>query len=425
MNHLVIKNSGIIDPRALHLVGASSKGGDASKIGQFGSGNKYAIAYLLRNGYEMRVFSGTEELQITTNPVDFRGHTFEVICIAGVETSITTDMGKDWELWQALRELYCNALDEGDAEIGVTSRVEPRENETHFYIEAKPPVFEFMAHFDDYFSMNKKALFECEEGQILQKSGNGGNVYRKGIRCYNPGKPSLYDYNFNEIEIDENRLVKYPWQVEEKIWNLIYRCTVTEVIATVMMGSTDMLEGAIADYSSVGADEVSQEFRDYIKSVRLAPRGYAGLLNPDELHNFIIIPTKIFSALRPIIGDDNVGLAFRVSQNGQIMRELVMTSLYQATLKGAVDFFNEVGFVVPYAIRCACFEKPDIFGAAVKDTIWISDKCFEAGVTEVVNTIIEEFIHLKYGVSDCTRKFQTAVISEFITYMKVKNAYTL
>ena len=53
MNYLKIRSKGKIDIEALSLLGASSKRGDETKIGQFGSGNKFAIAYLLRNNYEI------------------------------------------------------------------------------------------------------------------------------------------------------------------------------------------------------------------------------------------------------------------------------------------------------------------------------------------------------------------------------------
>ena len=52
-----IESKGNIDPQAFVLLGASTKRDDESKIGFFGSGLKYSIAYLLRNNIEFKVFS--------------------------------------------------------------------------------------------------------------------------------------------------------------------------------------------------------------------------------------------------------------------------------------------------------------------------------------------------------------------------------
>ena len=49
----------------------------------------------------------------------------------------------------------------------------------------------------------------------------------------------------------------------------------------------------------------------------------------------------------------------------------------------------------------------------------------DKGIHDVVNTIIEEYIHLKHDVRDQTREFQYAAINELINYMKMKNSYTL
>ena len=105
MNYLKFSNKGLLEIEALSLLGASTKRGNDKLIGQFGSGNKFALAYLLRNNYDVKIFSGTEEITISTLEKTFRDQTFSVICFNGKESSITTEFGKDWQLWQALREL--------------------------------------------------------------------------------------------------------------------------------------------------------------------------------------------------------------------------------------------------------------------------------------------------------------------------------
>ena len=113
----MIENKGELDVSSLILLGASTKREDDSKIGFFGSGNKYAIATLIRMGVGFRIFSGNNEVVITTNDINFRGRTFKQILIDGQQTSLTTDMGPQWEEWMALREWVSNSLDEGQSNI--------------------------------------------------------------------------------------------------------------------------------------------------------------------------------------------------------------------------------------------------------------------------------------------------------------------
>lgn len=427
MKYIRIKNTGLIEPQALHLVGASTKRNDSSKIGQFGSGNKYAMAYLLRNGYELKVYSGLNEIKITTKKDTFREMDFEVIHINGEPTSITTEMGKDWQFWQAMREIYCNAKDEGNYSMDYVMRIEPVEGETHFYIDTKKDVTEFLTNFDNYFSTSKKVLFEGPAGRIVEKSGTNANIYRKGVKCFNSNKTSVYDYDFNDIQIDENRLVMYSWHVEEKIWDLIYQCDNEEIIMNVLhnSGKSDFIEGSVSDYSTINSSNVSDTFRECIKKINMAPKGYAGLLNPDEMHNHIIVPTKVFDSVRAFLPDENVGDKFKVSRRAGLFREVEPTELYNETIRQAIYFLEECDLKIPYEIQQCIFDDKRIMGCAHDGKILISQVCLEKGVNEVVNTIIEEYIHLKYDVKDETRAFQTAMITEFISYMKKKNAFAI
>lgn len=427
MKYIRIKNNGLIEPQALHLVGASTKRNDSTKIGMFGSGNKYALAYFLRNNYELKVFSGNKEIKITTQEEQFRGMSWNIIYIDGEKTSITTEMGKDWQFWQAIREIYCNALDEGNCSMDFVQNISPTDNETHFYIDTKKDVTEFVSNFDNYFATSKKVLFECPSGRILEKSGTAANIYRKGVRCFNTNKTSIFDYDFTDISIDENRLIKYFWESEEKMWNLIYQCTNKEVILAILHNCSDhnYIEGCLSDISTINASHASKEFKECLKEINVAPSGMAGLLKPDEVNNHIVVPTKVFNSVRAFIPEENVGDKFKVTRKGAMYREIETTPLYEATIKQALYFFSECKMDIDFPIVVAVFDNKEILGAAHDGKIILSDVCLEKGVNEVVNTIIEEFIHLKYKVLDETRGFQTAIITEFISYMKKQNAFII
>ena len=69
MKYLKITNKNEVQIEAFTLVGASTKREDSSKIGMFGSGNKYALSYLVRNNYDLKIFSGRREFVIKTNNV--------------------------------------------------------------------------------------------------------------------------------------------------------------------------------------------------------------------------------------------------------------------------------------------------------------------------------------------------------------------
>lgn len=157
----------------------------------------------------------------------------------------------------------------------------------------------------------------------------------------------------------------------------------------------------------------------------MAPKGFEGLLKPDEVHNHVILPTKVFQSVRGIIKDENVGDKFKVGRNGAMFRDIELSPLQSQTLKEALYFLSECQLEIPYEIILAIFDDKDVLGCAYQEKIYLSDICMEKGVNEVVNTILEEFIHIKYKVMDETRAFQTAMLTEFISYMKKINSFVI
>ena len=83
MKYILIENEGEIEINSFELIGASTKREDDTKIGFFGSGLKYSIAYMMRKNISFRVFSGRTELIFTTIPETLKDQSFAKRCIGG------------------------------------------------------------------------------------------------------------------------------------------------------------------------------------------------------------------------------------------------------------------------------------------------------------------------------------------------------
>lgn len=427
MSYLKIKNNGIMEPQALTLMGASSKTDDNTKIGMFGSGNKYAISYLIRNNIQLIIYAGTERIDIETKKESFREQSFDVIYINGEKTSITTTMGKDWELWQALREIYCNSLDEGGAEIGMVEDVQPVYGETHFYIHITDEVAEFMVGFDSYFSTHKAILEETPIGKLFVSSSKSVNIYRKGIRCYDTHLPSKYDYDFNEIHINESRVVGAEWRLGEEFWKLFISLKNHTHIFNIIraMGSRDNFECMTSSAMHFSTHSASEEFIALIATLKLAPMESGGLCTSDEQAIFNFIPSRVYEALEPHMSDENKAMMFDYRVNGEFYHEIEANELQKATIERAMEFFKECQYDIDYEIKVVSFNTKTILGTAKDDIIYVSDIAIEKGIHDLCNTIIEEQVHLKYDVEDETREFQLAVINEMLTVMKKAYAFPM
>jgi hypothetical protein len=430
MNYLKISNKGLLDVEALTLLGASSKRGDNTKIGMFGSGNKFSLAYLLRNNYNIKIFSGLKEIILTTTEKVFRDKKFNIILVDGKETSITTDFGKDWNLAQSIRELYCNSIDEGEHTMEFVKDICPQENVTSFYIKNQQEITNYISEFDNYFSENKKVLFECPYGKILEKGKETLNFYRKGIRCLETNKKSVYDYDITNVSINESRLVQYNWQVPSLIWELIYQCTNKEIIMNVLMNCSDsnFIECIPSDFSNVNNALMSKEYKECLKDVEIAPRAMAGLLSIEEQAKAVILPDTIYKHALSFLDNNNICSKFKVYKNNFYV-EIPLSKIHQNSLEKAFDFFIECNYkdVINYDITIARFEKKDILGLAdcQNQKIILSEICMDSGIQTIIETLIEEYIHLKYEVKDETRGFQDAAIKELVKILKINNAYLI
>lgn len=208
MTYLKIVNDGLIEIEDLTLIGSSTKRGVAGKIGEFGSGNKFSLAWYFRNNCVPIVFRGTEQLKIDTKVVLHRDTPVQVITVEGIDTSITTNMGPKWSGWMALRETVSNAIDEGGFSLRTVYNPDMtgEEDKTIYYIPMNSELEKVVSNFNHYFSMDRTPLFSNECGQIFERVSDNFNLYRQGIRCFDSSRRVNFDINLFDIEINESRL---------------------------------------------------------------------------------------------------------------------------------------------------------------------------------------------------------------------------
>lgn len=215
-----ISNKGVIDIGAFILLGASTKRNDPTKIGEYGSGLNYAIAYLLRHNINFSVYAGTEKVIFGTVDKRMRDSVFKVITINGQETSFTTEMGHDWNPWFVLREIWCNALDEGEADMKgffADKEIETRPDGTTFYIEGTPEFIDVVDRWDMYFA-HKRTPIATANGISVYHGGSDLVVYRKGIMIHHEKNVKCtFHYNFDNIKINEARVLDSHWEMRYKL----------------------------------------------------------------------------------------------------------------------------------------------------------------------------------------------------------------
>ena len=249
--YLKIENIGVCPPEGFTVLGVSlaDTSDNQAVIGQFGSGNKQGVAVCLRSNVAPVVFCGTLRLDFFTKPqtvADSKASKdFARVCVkyggtdptTGASRSSTEDLGfvmsygeKDWgDIALALREFISNAIDRairehGDwrsvkIEIVDEARVRAKKDHTRVFLPLTPEVLEFynnlgrwFLHFSEPASLDKAILPKANRNLGDRKAAV---IFRRGVRVRefeSMDTESLFDYNLNDLTIDEARKAS-DWDV--------------------------------------------------------------------------------------------------------------------------------------------------------------------------------------------------------------------
>lgn len=228
MSAVVFKTPGLIDIRAFTVMGVNAKPQANSPIGYFGTGLKYAIAVLARHRIKVQLFIGDTEYEFYAKDEEFRDKTFAFVKMKkrkGLlskftyhDLPFTTELGKNWELWMAFRELESNTRDEnGKTEVEDVNPDGFAEAD-HTIIAVHGNEFVDIYHDrDKYFLPDGLTMRDGNESvQVLDRPSKA--VYYRSLRVHELKEEAQFTYNIlRTIDLTEDRTAKYAFDVETAI----------------------------------------------------------------------------------------------------------------------------------------------------------------------------------------------------------------
>jgi|SRR6478736_361679 len=200
-----------IDPLDLVLFGASAKPGL-----HFGTGLKYALAIFARIGiqFEMHIQKAGEPCAkgyiLSSESIQHRGQLIERLHLGDIALPFTTNLGRNWKLWQGVRELVANTYEEGGWIYIETEAAEQNMEEYTAITIVGPELEDLIDQWDHFYLPSDRAVLATINNiEILEPAqGHAGALYCKGyIVSETPVSSSLrYSYNFlGECSLTEDR----------------------------------------------------------------------------------------------------------------------------------------------------------------------------------------------------------------------------
>jgi hypothetical protein len=266
---LTFCNNGIISLEDLTTMGDSSKRSNTDKIGRFDSGLKYALCILFRNDVNIHIKSGNYKYILNQIQSDrkellvINQYDNYNILVNSVTTSFSIELGYNWELWMAVRELYSNMKDENGYFLPIT-HVDDSSYDTIISIDS-PLLDDVYNKWNDYFleqdPINTDSNDKCLVYDNLSEDGLL-RIYKQNILIYTDKSiKSKFVYNCSEAEIDERRVLSNYYEVRSSIATFICSTKDINVIkAFCKLACADYFENDI----SYNRYSFSKEWVDYV-----------------------------------------------------------------------------------------------------------------------------------------------------------------
>ncbi len=418
---LKIENKGLLDIRLVGLMGGSTKTNSKFKIGQFGTGLKYVLAFLVRKEIDYHIIIDGDKVNIEVKEEEIAGELFNILLVDGERTSITDRMGLEWEHWMIVRELYSNALDEGDEVYGIVEEsevfvdYEKKLGKTQFYIELTPEFLQVYNNWSKYFIVGHVPMFENQRFAV-HPSGEKMKIYKHGILIHESEQKSVFSYDIKNARINEMR--QYMGSLSLDVYNCI--CDFDEKAATYFLENCrkekDHYE-ATMDYGwdYFGDGQFGKSWSKAIGNAKLIHQEALDEINNRGLDidtgGMITVPKNVYKALTTKF--EGVG-ALRVADKIGDFFEVHNYELLDRVLEAKSILFDagyfideELNFVFGVFGDKNTLAKINID----KKEILISENHIDRSLFDICTMLIEENEHYKTNLPDCSRGFQQHFIN--------------
>jgi hypothetical protein len=404
MKYLKIQNDGELDIRLVALMGGTTKASDKYKIGQFGTGLKYTLAYLFRSNISFKIFTGESPVDLKTETERIKDTDFEIICIDGHRTSITTQMGSQWTAWMIIRELWCNALDEGGYSKDVVhdeSSLVGSPGKSTFYIQLTPDIQQVLDDWKSYFIHHDYPLWETEDYAIYANSNKGKlKLYKHGVLIYQHANlESLFYYDIKGAEINELR--EFKGSISYEIFNALASPNEAVISHFLTNITEDHYEGSELDYGwftsfanvwkeTIGNRRISHGSHSYYD-------GEGGL----DLSNIIKLPKRVYTALTK----DFEGIGVYTMADDETEFYEVPNAQIKSRVDEQIKILAESGYSIDpeVKIRFGLFSDTNKKSSATrkKKQILISEVCLKVKDDVLISILIENYEYMKLS---CDKK---------------------
>lgn len=376
---IFFQNDGVIDLDTIRTMGVSVKETD-NPIGYFGTGLKFAIATLLRNDLKVELWVGTERIQFSTKEKSVRGKDFSFVMMGEEQLAFTTDLGKDWEVWQAYRELHSNCLDE----IGRISRV-PGEFDTTFAVSGQA--------IEEVYNDRHQIFLPTEPSWVVDQlevhRGSSEYLYYRGVRVAKLPKKTTFTYNFlMPMKLTEDRTLQSQWDALYKISTRAPMIPDPEYARKALDPEKDTIESEL-DFNHAWAP--SSEFLDVVESLQ----------TNSKVNQKAVTLLKAQRKEEPSRESVELSLAEIMTVNSAIS---MLSALNCDLVYEDVTFVETLG--------------QNIQGAVLDERIYISRDTIAKGTEYLASTLFEEWIHKVHGHKDCTRSMQQFLFDKIFQLLK-------